>query len=137
MFEDASGLDEDVVSDFAAYDHAVRADAGVAADLGCPTQLNARFDDCVGADLDVVVDDAGFREENRDALVHQLAAFGHAHVLVDLGQFGAGVAAENLVRVAGFHRDHRFFGLAENGGHVGDVELAVMVVGVELVDIAE
>ena len=59
-------------------------DARVAADAGRASQLDAGFDDGIGANLDVAVDDAALGKENGDALVHQLPALGQAHVLVDL-----------------------------------------------------
>ena len=52
-------------------------------------------------------------------------------------EFGAGVAAQDLVGIAGLHRHHALFGLGENRGHVGEIELAVMIVGAQFVDSAE
>ena len=75
--------------------------------------------------------------KNRDPFVHQLAAFGHAHVLVDLGQLGASVATQHFVGIAGLHRDHALPGFRENRSHIGEIELAVMIVGVQFVDVAE
>ena len=69
--------------------------------------------------------------------VHQLPALGQAHVLVDLGQFGASVASQDFMGIVGLHGDHALPGLGQNRSHVGEVKLAVMIVGAQFVDAAE
>ena len=58
-------------------------------------------------------------------------------MLVDLRQFGASVAAQDFMGIVGLHGDHALLGLGQNRGHVGEVELAVMIVGAQFVDVAE
>src|ERR1700693_6013066 len=111
MLKHAAGLDQHFVSDVTAQNFALGTDTGVAAHARLPSQLDTGFNDGVGANLDVAVDYASLGIKNRDPFVHQLAALGHAHVLVDLGKFGASIAAQNLVGIAGQHRNHPPFAL--------------------------
>ena len=108
------GRTRHLVANFGVDDHAVGTDAGVAADSGLAAQLNKRLDDSVRPDFDVAVNHARIRIENGDAIGHQLLALGQAHALVNVRQFGAGVAAQNLVGIASLHGDDALFGLAEN-----------------------
>ena len=39
--------------------------------------------------------------------------------------------------IAGLHGDDALFGLAKNRSHVGEIKLAVMIVGAQFVDMAE
>jgi hypothetical protein len=76
-------------------------------------------------------------KKNRDPVGHELPALGQPHVLVDLHQLGASIAAQNFVGMVGLNGHHAFLGFAEDGRHVGEVKLAVRVVGAQLLDVAE
>ena len=64
-------------------------------------------------------------------------ALAHAHLLVDEGEFGAGVGAKNFAGVFRFPDDDALPGLAQNLGHVGEVVLAVGIGGGEFFDVRE
>ena len=51
-------------------------------------------------------------KNNGDALAISCWHLASAHVLIDLREFGAGVAAQNFVGIAGLHGDDALFGLA-------------------------
>ena len=65
------------------------------------------------------------------------AALAHAHLIVDVGQFGAGVAAQHFAGVFRLPDDHALPGLAQDLSHVGEVILAVGVGGGEFRRCAE
>ncbi len=96
-------------------------------------ELDVGLDDRVGAYVDFGVDDAGFGEEDGDACGHEAAGGGAAHGGVEMHHLCDGVGAEDFVDGVGLDGyDSLAFGY-EHGGDVGEVELAVGVVGVEAV----
>jgi len=96
--------------------------------------LHERLDDGVRADGDAGVDEDGLGLVDGDAVVHQLAGFALAENCVELCEFAAGVDAEYLARVRRVQSQHRLAVAAQDGGNLGEVELAVRIVGGELVD---
>ena len=103
-----------------------------------PRSLDEGLDDGIGADLDLGVDDAGFGAEDGDAVGHEAAGGGEAHGGVEVHHLLDGVGAEDLVDGAGgLEGDDAFAVGDEQGGDVGEVELAVGVVGGEGVEVGE
>ncbi len=99
--------------------------------------MDVGLDDGVGADGNLGVDDAGFGAEDGDACGHETLCGREAHGGVEVHHLGDGVGAEDLVDTVGFDGyDALAFG-DEHGGDVGEVELAVGVVGVECVELGE
>ena len=137
LVEDAAVADGDVVADGGVLDDGVGADAAVGADAGGAEDLDVRFDDGVGGDGDGGVDDAGFGAEDGDAVCHEAVGGGEAHGGVEVHHLGDGVGTEDLVDAVGFDGYDAFAVGYEHGGYVGEVELAVGVVGVECVEFGE
>ncbi len=104
---------------------------------GVAEELDVGLDDGVGADGDLGVDDAGFGAEDGDACGHEAAGGGEAHGGVEVHHLGDGVGAEDFVDAVGFDGDDALAFGDEHGGDVGEVELAVGVVGVEGVEFGE
>ena len=50
-------------------------------------------------------------------------------------QFGASIASQDFVGIVGLHGHHALPGLGQNRSHVCEVKLAVMIVGVQFVDV--
>ena len=65
----------------------------------------------------------------RDAGVHQRGALAAAEDQIHFGQIGARVAAEHFVGVGGELREHGLALLAQQADGVGQIKLAVHVVG--------
>src|SRR3954464_3477292 len=137
LLEYASMAHQHPVSNLRVLNDGVGAYAAVAADARRAAQLNKRFNHSVGSYFDITVDDAGLRIENTDAVRHQLRALGRAHALIDVHEFGARVAAEHFVRMIGGYSDNALFRLAQDGGHVGEVELSVRIISAKAVDVSE
>jgi hypothetical protein len=97
--------------------------------------LDVGLDHGVGRDLDIGVDDTRCGIENRDAVSHQLAALGEAHLFVDVGQLGACVCAQDLAGMRRLPRHYSLARLAQNGGHVGEEVLGVGVAGRQSADV--
>ena len=115
-----------------------RSGSAVGAHFRVAQNLNVGFDDGVGADVDLGVDDTGFGTEDGDALGHEAAGGGEAHGGVEVHHFFDGVGAEDLVDGAGgFEGDDTLVVGDEQGGDVGEVELAVGVVGGEGIEVGE
>ena len=128
------GLNCDVIGDFRILNHRIRSDAALASNFAFTENLHVGFNGCVGAYFDFVIDHTSFRVQNGDPIEHQLAALSRAHLLVDLGHIHASVAAQDLICVVGFNRDNTLLGFTQQGSHVGEIKLAVSVVGTQLVD---
>ncbi len=135
--DDAAVADGDVVADGGVLDDGVGADAAVGADVRGAEELDVGLDDGVGADVDLGVDDAGLGAEDGDAVGHEAACGGEAHGGVEVHHLGDGVGAEDLVDGVGLDGDDALAVGDEHGGDVGEVELAVRVVGVECVEFLE
>ena len=135
--EDAAVAEEDVVAEDGVLDDGVGADAAVGADAGGAEELDEGLDDGVGGDLDLGVDDAGLGAEDGDALGHEAARGGEADGGVEVHHLGDGVGAEDLVDAVGLDGDDALAVGDQHGGDVGEVELAVGVVGGEEVELAE
>src|SRR5689334_6998069 len=98
--------DEHTLAQFAIDDHAVGANAAFGADARGAQQVNKRLDNRIRTYRDVRINHAGLWLVDGDPVVHQLLAFLHPQFRIHFGQFLARVAAQNLVRVVGLHRDH-------------------------------
>ncbi len=122
-------------ADFGVANHGVGADAAGGADARLAENLHERFDHGVGGDFDIVIDHAGRGIKDGDAFGHELLALVHAHLMVDDGEFGAGVGAENFAGVFRFPDHDALSGFAQNSGHVGEVILAVRIGGGKLLDV--
>src|ERR1700720_2550295 len=86
MFQHTPGLDQNLIFDFAIYDHAVGPDSRVASNTGVASQLDEGFDDGVWSDLDVAVNHTSCRKKDGHAFGHQLPAFGQPHVMIYFSQ---------------------------------------------------
>lgn len=137
LVEHATGKNEHAVADLRVGDHAVGTDTAIAADAGLAKDLHEGFDGGVGSNFNITVNHASLRIENGYALGHQSLAFCLAQAQVNFHQFGPSVPAQDFVGVACSHGNHSLLGLDENGGHIGEVKLAVRIVVLELVDMAE
>src|ERR1019366_10291013 len=102
FLQNAARTNENAVADFGIANHGIRANAAGGADTRFAQDLDERLDHRVGGDFDVVVDHAGSGKENSDALGHQFVALAQAHLIVDVGEFGPRVGAENFAGVVGF-----------------------------------
>ena len=69
---------------------------------------------------------------NRHAVVHECIALPLAEDAVDLCQIGTGVTAENFAGIGRDLREHGFALGAERGNGVGQVKLAMFVIGFDL-----
>ncbi len=90
-----------------------------------------------GSTVTVGVDDAGLGAVDGDAGGHEAAGGGAAHGGVEVHHFDDGVGAEDLVDVVGLEGYDALAVGYEHGGDVGEVELAVGVVGGEGVEFGE
>jgi len=136
LVQDGTGTERHAVADFRVADDAVGADAAVTADASLAEQLDEGLNHGVGATSTSASMTQSVEEDARPG-GHQLLAFGHAQEAVDLHHFGAGIAAQHLGWVGGLHRNHFGLGFAKQAGHVGQVVLAMGVVGLEFADPAE
>src|SRR5579864_96340 len=137
LFQHAAGANQDTVGDFGIQNHVIGTNAASGPDARLAEDLDKWLDDRVGGDDDVLVNDAGVRVENCDAVGHELLALGHAHLLIEGGEFGAGIAAENFGRVRGLPRHHTLLRFPQNLRHVGEVVLAVRVGGGKFFDVGK
>jgi hypothetical protein len=135
--ENASVAYGDVVAELRILDDGVGADAGVTANGGFAEELDEGLDDGVGPDVDFGVDDAGLGSEDRDASGHQTLCRREAHGRIEVHHLGDGVGAEDFVDGVSFDGDDAFAFGDEHGGDVGEVELAVGIVGVEGVELVK
>ena len=100
-----------------------------------PSKLHVGLDHRVGRNLHVGINHAGCRIEHRDAVRHQLAALRQPHLVVDVGQFGAGIPAQNFARVRRLPCHHPLPRLAQHFRHIGQVVLGVGIVGRKFPDV--
>ena len=89
-----------------------------------------------GADLHVGIDDAGLGPKDCDPLGHQLRSFARAQDGIEAGQFGAGYSRRALRWRRRLEPEHGFSGAAQNARQIGQIILAVRIVGGELIDVA-
>ena len=134
---DGSGTDCHGVSDFRIIDDAVGTYAAVRANMGLAQNLHERFNDRIRANFNIIVNHAGLRIENRDTFHHKLLTLRHAEAHVEVNEFGTGVAAQNFTCIVGPNCNDFFLGLGKNARHIGEVVLAVWVVSLQFVDVAE
>ncbi len=132
--ENAAVADGDVVADGGVLDDGVGTDAAVRTNACGAEELDVRLDDGVGGDGDGGVDDAGFGAEDGDAVGHKAAGGGEAHGGVEVHHLGDSVGAEDFVDAVGFDGYYALAVGYEHRGYVGEVELAVGVVGVEEIE---
>ena len=104
------------------------------ADARAAQQLHAGLEDGVGADGDVGIHEHGFGQLDGDARVHQRGALAAAEDQVHFGQIGARVAAEDFVGIGGDLREHGFALFAQQRDGVGEIQLAMLVVGAKLAE---
>jgi len=130
--EDAVGLDENIVAENGVVKDAAGTDGAARADFGFAEELDGGFEDGVFAGDDVGIDEDGFGELNGDAVAHELIALPFAEGAVDGGEIGASVAAEGFAGIGGdIGQDGFAFGV-EDGDGVGEIEFAMLVVGLDL-----
>ena len=135
--EDAAVADGDVVAELRVLNDGVGADSALGADLCGAEELDVGLDDSVGADGDLGVDNGGLRAEDGDAGGHEVAGGRETHGCVEVHHLGDGVGTEDLVDAVGFDGYDALAVGYEHGGDVGEVELAVGVIGVEEVEFFE
>ena len=123
--------DGGAVAELAVADRGVRADVARLADRGAALELAAGLDHGAGADPDVDVGDGASWVDDRDAraqvvlgdpALRERAHLGEAHLVVD---------AEADGRVSGLVRGDPLAGGAQQRQRVGQVQLALRVVGLE------
>ena len=109
----------------------VRADVRPGLDARLAAEHREGLDDRVGLDRDGGVDPRRRRVDDRDAGEHVGAVRAVAQERRRLGQVGAGVDPERRGRVRMAVADHRAAGSDERADGVGQVELALVVLGIE------
>src|SRR6202044_2078022 len=90
-------------------------------------KLDARLDQCVGANDDFRVDDHSFRKINGDAGIHQLGGFSRAENAVHIGEGGTRIAAENFPGVGSDVSEDAFIALAEKADYVCEIKLTMSI----------
>ena len=123
--------DRHAVADLGVDQRAHRADDGVAADRRAALELGERLDHGVAADAHRGVDPGRAGVDDRHAAAHVLLEDAALGDLLGVGEVDAVVDAVREVGVADGVRRDRPAGVAHGGQHVGQVELALGVVGVE------
>src|SRR4029077_14841114 len=73
--QNGTGTDQHTIADFRVLDHAIGANAAVASNARAAQQLHEGFNDRVGPQLDIRIDDATLRIEDARAGVHEFPAF--------------------------------------------------------------
>ena len=91
----------------------------------------ARQQPDVGLELDGGVDVGAGGVDHRDALAHPPVVDARAQLGLGLGELGAVVDAERLGGVVGLDREHHVPGLPQHRDDVGEVVLALGVLGAE------
>ena len=137
LVKDAAVADEDAVAEGRVLDDRVGTDAAIGTDAGVAEELDVRLDGGVRADFHGGINDGGFGAEDRDATCHELASIGETYGCIEVHHLGDGVGTEDLVDTMGFDGDDALAFGDEHGGDIGEVELAVGVVGVEGVELGE
>src|SRR5262249_44995050 len=128
--EDAVGLDVDAFADDGVGEDAAGVDPRARADAGGAAERDARAELDVAADLlDVGVDGDGLGRGHGHALAHPALVDAAARDRVHARQVDAVVHAGDLVPRRGARGGRR-----RAGGDVGEVELALRVLGRELLD---
>src|SRR5437879_3650013 len=115
-----------VLQDAASADAAARAEARLA------EQLNSRLEDGVFARDNVGIDEDRLRQLKRDTGGHELVTLAFAESAIDFGEIRAGIAAEYFAGIRSDLGEHRFACSGEDGDGVGEVKLAMLVVGLDL-----
>ena len=137
LVEDAAVANEHSVAERGVLDDGVGADAAVGADARVAEELNEGLDDGVGRDLDRGIDHAGLGAEDRHARGHEASCGGRAHGGVEVHHLGDGVGAEDLVDCRGDGGDDALAFGDEQGGDVGEIELAAGVLVGEALEVGE
>src|SRR5438309_3186214 len=75
LIDDAAVANQSVVADLAVAEHRIGPNPTFAPDSSFAEQLYERLDDCVGADRNFGVDNAGLWSEDRDAVCHEFSRF--------------------------------------------------------------
>src|SRR6478672_3527108 len=78
--------DQNAVADLGIADHAIGTNPAFAPNSSGAENLNEGFDGCVRTDLDIAVNNAGLRVENRDASSHELLGFCRANAPININQ---------------------------------------------------
>ena len=100
--------------------------------------MDEGLEDRIRADLHLSIDDRSFRAEDGDALGHEAAGGGQAHGGVQVHHLLDGVGAQHFFSRAGGADGYDSFPVGgEQGGDIGEVQLAVGVVGGERVELRE
>ena len=126
--------DRHAVADLAVDQRAHRADHAVVADPRGAAQLHERLDDGVAPDRHRDVDRRRARVHDRHPAEHELALDAPLGDRMRVREVGAVVDAVGEVGVADRMSEHRLARLAQRGQHVGQVQLALGVVAVELLE---
>ena len=137
VFEHAARLHDNIAGDLGVANHVEGLNAAAGSDAGVAQDLDEGFDHGVGADFDVVIDHASGGIVDGDAPGHEFVALAHADLIVNEGEFCAGVGSENFGGVFGFPDNDALPGAAEDLSHIGDVILAVGVDSGKFSDLRE
>jgi hypothetical protein len=121
--------DRGVLADLYVGQRRVRADRRTAAGRGRAVQLDVRQQGDVAGQLDGPVHPGRVRVDDGDAFAHQLVEGTAVQLGPERGQLDAVVDALGLHRVVGRVRTDPLAVLPGDGQHVGQVELALRVVG--------
>ena len=129
LVQDAVGPEPHAVAEAARAHAGARTHDALGADHGAPLERDAGIEDGVGADLDGVVDIGARGIEHGDAVGHQPVQDAPAHDRGHCGELLSVVHAEALAGVLGDHRVEMVPALPEDLDHVGQVVLALGVLG--------
>ena len=94
--------------------------------------MGKRSDDGIHADPHLSIDGHGFRFFDGDAADQKLQDFAVPNDAVCRSQFHAVVDAQHFIAVVHFERNHMMSGANEDCHHVGQIVLAVLIVGANL-----
>ena len=130
--EDGVGTDHlGALPDLGVAQRAVRADRGLRADVGGPVELHPGEDHGVLGDRDVGVDPRRGGVHDRDARAHVPLEGAAVHLRAELGQLDPVVDALDHHHVGGDDRPHRATVGPGDREDVGEVHLALRVVGAD------
>ena len=137
VLQHASVLHQRAIGNLTRMDGGERLNAAVRPDPGAPEQVHEGFDDGVGANLDLGINHAGFRPENGHARGHELGALARPYLGIQLRQFRPVVCPRDFMLIAGLFRQHLGTLAGQDTGDIGQVILAMRIVGTQFVEVLE
>src|SRR6266403_6329837 len=129
---DAMRLDGYVVAKSRVGENASRSNGAAHPNFCLAEQLHAGFDDRVFTRDDLRIDHHRFRQLNRHASFHERAALPFPEDTVDFSKVRSRVATENFARIRSHMGEHGLALRVQDGDGVGQVQFAMLVVGLHL-----